>query len=171
MLAIAAVCTLGLEFAVDTAVFSVVDTVLVRPLPITSPDRVVVIWPRERANPTTIGEVSYATFRRWQGATPAFERLAAIGSVNWGLVLREGEPATVPVAAVSEGFFELLGSTPLIGRTIRPEDDRRNSARVAVIGYGAWQRRFGGDPAVVGRRVRFDAHVYPVRGVEPHKLE
>src|SRR5688572_11356568 len=86
-LTVPAVCTLAIALGASTAVFSVVDKVLVRPLPITTPDRVVVIWPRERANPTTIGEIAYATFRSWQKETRSFADLAAIGSTNWSLIL------------------------------------------------------------------------------------
>ena len=121
-----AVCTLALALGVNIAVFSVVDGVLLRALPIAGADRVVVIWPREKANITTVGEISHWAFRSWQGQARSFESLAAIGSVNWSLVLREsGEPATVPVAAVSASFFPLIRTPATLGRTLQPEDDRR----------------------------------------------
>src|SRR5688500_15522150 len=120
-LTVAAVCTLAIALGASTAVFSVVDKVLVRPLPINQPDRVMVIWPRERANPTTIGEIAYATFRSWRDETRSFAGLAAIGSTNWSLILQEGEPATLPVAGVSGSFFPLLGTPAALGRTLLPE--------------------------------------------------
>jgi putative ABC transport system permease protein len=166
-LAAAAVCTLAVAIGASVAVFAVVDKVLIRPLPIRDEHRVVVIWPRERNTPATIGEVSYATFRAWQRDARGFEQLAAIGSTTWGLVLQEGEPATIPAAAVSASFFPLAGATAAIGRTLQPEDDRKGSARVAVLSHGAWQRRFGGDPAIVGRPLRFRDGVYTVVGVMP----
>ncbi len=147
--------------------FAVVDKVLIRPLPIRDAHRVVVIWPRERATPATIGEVSYATFRDWQRDARGFEQLAAMGSTTWGLVLQEGQPATIPAAAVSASFFALAGANAALGRTLQPADDRKGSARVAVLSHGAWQRRFGGDPAIVGRALRFRAGVYTVVGVMP----
>lgn len=97
----AAVCTLGVAIAASVAVFAVVDEVLIRPLPIRDAHRVVVMWPRERATPTTIGEVSHATFRTWQREARGFQQLAAVGSTNWTLLLEEGEPTSIPVAAVS----------------------------------------------------------------------
>jgi putative ABC transport system permease protein len=166
-LALAAVCTLALAIGANTAVFSVVDKVLVQPLSIERADRIVVIWPRERANPTTIGEISYATFRTWQEEPPGFQSLAAIGSVNWSLILREGEPATIPVAAVSGSFFSLLGTSAWMGRTLHPDDDERGSNRVAMMSHRSWVRRFGADPNIVGRGLRFEDAVYTIVGVMP----
>ena len=165
-LAAVAVCTLALAIGASVAAFAVVDKVLLRPLPVRDADRVVVIWPSERATPT-IGEVSYATFRLWQQEERGFEQLAAMGSTTWGLVLQEGEPATIPVAAVSASFFPLTGAQAAMGRALQPEDDRQGSARVAVLSHGTWQRRFGGDAAIVGRPLRFRDGVYTVAGVMP----
>jgi putative ABC transport system permease protein len=167
----AAVCTLAVAIGASVAVFSVVDKVLIRSLPIEEPNRVVVMWPRERANPTTIGEISYFTFRNWQQQVNSFEGLAAIGSANWSLILREGEPATIPVAGVSASFFPLLGTSPQLGRTLRPEDDQQGSARVAVLSHGSWVRRFGGDPSIVGRTLRFDGAPYTIVGVMPEGFD
>jgi putative ABC transport system permease protein len=166
-LALAAVSTLALAIGANAAVFSVVDKVLVRRLPIERPDRIAVIWPRERANPTTIGEISYATFRAWQDEAQGFQGLAAIGSTNWSLILHEGDPATIPVAAVSGSFFSLLGASAPMGRTLVPEDDQQGSNRVGVMSHGSWVRRFGADPNVVGRRLRFQDAVYTIVGVMP----
>jgi hypothetical protein len=116
-LTLAAICTLAIAIGASTAVFSVIDKVLVRPLPIDSPERIAVIWSRERLTSGSIGEFSYVTFRSWQRELRAFESLAAVGSVNWSLILREGEPSTVPVAAVSASFFPLMGTAAARGRT------------------------------------------------------
>ena len=170
-LTIAVVCTLALAIGVNTAVFSVVDHVLVRPLPIDAPHRVAVIWPRERANPATIGEISNATFRSWQGELRSFSGLAAMGSANWTLILQEGDPVTLPVAAVSASFFPLLGAHATLGRTFLPEDDRRGASRVAVLSHASWTGRFAADPAIVGRAVRFKDAVYTVVGVMPEDFD
>ena len=132
-----AVCTLAVAIGASTAVFSVIDKVFVRPLPIDEPERVVVMWSRERLNAGSIGEFSYAAFSSWQRETRAFERLAAIGSTNWSLILREGEPVTLPVAAVSASFFPLMGTPAAIGRTLLPMDDERGTERVAVMSHGS----------------------------------
>jgi putative ABC transport system permease protein len=166
--ALSAILMLALAIGANTAVFSVIDKVLVRPLPIVDADRVVVIWPRERANPTTIGEISHWIFRLWQQEARSFDALAAIGSVNWSMVLREfGDPTTIPVAAVSASFFPLVGTPASLGRTLLPEDDRRGAANVVVMSYHSWVRRFGGDPQIVGRRLILDDSGYTVIGVMP----
>jgi putative ABC transport system permease protein len=168
---VAAICTLAIAVGANTAVFNVIDHVLLRPLPIDGPDRVVVIWPREPANERTIGEISYAVFRSWQEESRSFERLAAIGSVNWSLILREGDPVTLPVAAVSASFFPLMGTPATLGRTLVAEDDRRGAERVAVMSHGTWVGRFGADPGIVGRRLRFSKGTYTIVGVMPEGFE
>ena len=166
--ALSATLMLALAIGANTAVFSVIDKVLVRPLPIADADRIVVIWPRERANPTTIGEISHWTFRSWQQQARSFETLAGIGSVNWSLVLREhGEPVTLPIAAVSASFFPLVRTPAALGRTLFPEDDRRGAAHVVVMSHGCWVRRFGADPHIVGRRLMLDDAAHTVVGVMP----
>jgi putative ABC transport system permease protein len=170
-LAFAVVSTLALTIGANTAVFSVIDKVLVQASPVERPDRIVVIWSRERAAAGTIGEISYATFRRWQTEARGFQNLAAVGSTTWSLILREGDPATIPIAAVSASFFPLMGVVPSIGRTILPEDDRQGSARVAVMSHGSWVRRFGADPGIVGRSLRFQDAVYTIVGVMPEGFD
>src|SRR5882672_8009 len=123
---ITAICTFALALGVNIAVFSIVDRVLLQPLPIADADRVVIIWPREKANVATVGEISHWAFRSWQQRARSFETLATIGSVNWSLVLREsGEPASIPVAAVSASFFPLVRTPASLGRTLLATDDRR----------------------------------------------
>ena len=167
MSSLSAIFILALAIGAATAVFTVVDKVLIRPLPLEEPHRVVVMWPRETANPTTIGEVSNSIFRRWQQEVRSFQRLAAIGSTNWSLILREGEAATLPIASVSGDFFPLLGASAAIGRTLRPDDDRLHNSRVAVMSHGTWARRFGSDPGIVGRSLRFESGVYTIVGIMP----
>jgi predicted permease len=170
-LAAVAVGTLAVAIAAGVVTFAVVDKVLLWPLPMRDADRVMVIWPRERATPATIGEVSYATFRSWQQETGDFEQLAAMGSTTWGLVLQEQESLTIPVAAVSASFFPLARANAALGRTLQPQDDRPGSARVAVLSHGTWKRRFGGDPAIVGRPLRFRDGIYTVVGVMPDTFD
>lgn len=163
----AALLTLALAIGASVAVFAVADQVLFRSLSIDDPGRVVVIWPREKSRPTTTGEISYPEFQRWRQELAGLDHLTAIGSTNWSLVLREGEPATLAVAAVSSSFFPLLGTPALAGRTLQPDDDRRGAGRVLVLSYGTWQTRFGGDPTIVGRALRFDDTTYTVVGILP----
>jgi predicted permease len=166
MTLLSAICILAVAIGASAAVFTVVDKVLIRPLPLEDPHRIVVIWPRE-ANQTTIGEISNAIFRRWRQDVRSLERLAAMGSTNWSLILREGESATLPIAAVSGDFFPLLGASAALGRTLQPEDERPAGGRVAVLSHGTWVRRFGSDPGIIGRLLPFDSGVYTVVGVMP----
>jgi predicted permease len=168
---LAAVCILAVAIGASAAVFAVVDKVLIRPLPLDEPHRVVVMWPREAANPTTIGEISNFTFRKWQNEVRSFQSLAATGSTNWSLILREGEPATIPVAAVSGTFFQTIGASAARGRTLSPDDDRQGGGRVAVMSHGAWMRRFGGDAGIVGRPLRFESGLYTIVGIMPEGFD
>jgi predicted permease len=167
MSSVSAICILAVAIGASAAVFAVVDKVLIRPLPLEDPHRIVVIWPRETANPTTIGEISNFIFRRWRQEVRSLQDLAAMGSTNWGLILREGEAATLPIAAVSGEFFPLLGASAAMGRTLGPDDERPDSGRVAVMSHGTWVRRFGSDPGIVGRSLRFESGVYTIVGVMP----
>jgi putative ABC transport system permease protein len=170
-LAFAVVSTLALTIGANAAVFSVIDKVLVQASPMERPDRIVVIWSRERTAAGAVGEVSYATFRSWQTEARGLQNLAAIGSTTWSLILREGDAAAVPVAAVSASFFPLMGVAPSIGRTLLPEDDRQESARVAVMSHRSWVRRFGADPGIVGRPLRFQDGMYTIVGVMPEGFD
>jgi putative ABC transport system permease protein len=169
---ITAILVLALAIGINTAVFSVVDKVLVRPLPIDRPDRVVIIWPRDRENVTTIGEISHWTFRSWQQQAQSFERLAAIGSVNWSLRLRQGgELTTLPVAAVSASFFPLMGTEAARGRTLREDDDRHGATEVVVMSHRSWVSRFGSDAGIVGRTLDLNGKPYTVAGVMPEGFD
>src|SRR6185503_7388415 len=170
-LTLAAVSTLSLAIGAGAAVFSIIDKVLLQGLPIERPDRIAVIWSRDPSAAGTIGEISYPIFRAWQTEAPGFSNLAAIGSTNWSLILREGEPATMPVAAVTASFFPLVGTAAAEGRTLLPDDDRPGSARVAVISHRSWIRRFGADPNLVGRPLRFQEAVYTIVGIMPDGFE
>ena len=159
---------LGLAIGVNAATFCVIDKVLLQPLAIQDADRVVVIWPRERANPTTIGEISNWTLRQWQQQARSFEILAGVGSVTWSMVARvDRDSATVQVAPVSGSFFPLIRTAAARGRALVPEDDRLGAPSVAVISHRGWLRRFGGDPKVVGRRLKLNETTYTVVGVMP----
>jgi len=170
--AIAAIATLALAIGANTAVFTIVNAVFLRPLPIHEPGRVVVIWPRERANPTTVGEISHFIFREWQQQARSFEHVAAIGSVNWSLHYIEGDKRVqLTAAAVSASFFPMMGTAPALGRTLAPEDDRTGAPKVVVMSHDCWRNRFGADPGVVGRRLRTPGGAVTVVGVMPQGFD
>jgi putative ABC transport system permease protein len=160
----AAVVTLALGIGANVTLFSLADSMLFRPLPLREPDRLVIAG---EGVTDTRAEVSYLNFRDWQVRTRAFEGLAAMGSSDWPVTLREGEPVAVAHRAVSGEFFTTLGVHAALGRTIDAGDDQRGSALALVVSHGLWQRQFGGDPAIVGRTVILDGRPFTVVGVMP----
>ena len=166
--ALAAVFALALGIGANTAVFSVVNGVLLRPLGYADPDRLVVLY---AAHPQQgeFNSPSYPDFRDWRDAgdaAGALEGMAFLRSET--LLLRRTEGALrINGAHVSDGFFPLLGTKPLLGRTFTPDEERPGGPRVLVLKYAAWQKHFGGDPTVVGRTLDFGEGAYTVIGVMP----
>jgi putative ABC transport system permease protein len=164
--ALAAVVALGLGIGATTAVFSVVDGVLLRPLGYAEPDRLVVVYARHPQQGDFYSP-SYPDFRDWRGqAGDVFDGMAFLRSES--LLLRGTDGAQrLNGAHVSEGFFAVLGTRPLLGRAFLPEEERPGGPRVLVLKYATWQGRFGGDPTVVGRTLDFGEGAYTVIGVMP----
>ena len=172
--ALAVVLTLGLGIGGNTAIFSVVDQLLVRPLPYPRGDQLLVI--RETFyNPTGHGSaptfidqnsVSPANWLDWQRDNHTLQSLAAWRTRTYTLT-GVGEPARVDAQVVSSEFFPLLGVRPLLGRAISAADDRPKAPPVAVLSYRMWQQRFAGDRAIVGRVVRLSDNPVQIVGVMP----
>jgi putative ABC transport system permease protein len=161
---LAVILTLALGIGGNTAVFSVVDQLLLRPLPYPDGDQLVMVEESVGANPHA--DVSPANWLDWQRESRTFRRFAAWRS--WSFTLTgTGEPRRVNAQQVSSEFFPLLGIAPLLGRTISDEDDRPNGPRVAVLSYRAWQNELGGDPRAIGRTVQLDDRAYEIVGVMP----
>src|SRR5947208_14588454 len=161
---LAVILTLALGIGGNTAVFSVVDQLLLRPLPYPDGGQLVTIEESVGANPHA--DVSPANWLDWQRESRTFRRFAAWRA--WSFTLTgTGEPRRVNAQQVSSEFFPLLGVAPLLGRTISDEDDRPNGPRVAVLSYRAWQNELGGDPRAIGRTVQLDDRPYEIVGVMP----
>src|SRR5436309_11731913 len=139
----AAVAALALGIGATTAVFSVVNAILLRPFPYPDPDRIVMFM---NTSPNGSGPgASPAKFAHWRRQTDVVQDAAAFRNVT--LNYTGGDvPEQVISGNVSEGFFRLWGAKTLLGRTFSPDEDRPNGARVAVMSYGWWTRRFGADP-------------------------
>jgi putative ABC transport system permease protein len=164
-----AVATMALGLGATTAIFTLVDAVLLRRLPFPEPDRLVQVWETFRPGrlapdaPEVTGTASPANLRDWRAESGSFEGLAAF--LPSSVSLREADrPVRTPAASVSAEFFALLGAAPLYGRTLGPEDA---DARVLVLGEALWRRSFGADPRVVGATVPVDGLTYTVVGVMP----
>jgi putative ABC transport system permease protein len=158
--------TLALAIGANTAVFSAVHTVLIRPLPYTNPESLVMVWEKREAEGVMKNAVSAADYLDWARLSQSFTAMAAHNELTADLT-GEGDPEKVPMAAVSSPFFEVLGIRPLVGRTFAPGEDLLGRHRVVILGHAIWQQRFGGQSEVVGRSIMLNSIPYQVVGVLP----
>jgi putative ABC transport system permease protein len=166
--AAAAVLTLALGIGANTAIFSVVSAVLLRPLPYADPGRLVMVG--ERAPSGSASSVGFATFVDWRQRNHGFEDLALIRS--WSPTLADGgAPERIPAVRVSSNYFRLLGVRPALGRDFLPEEDTADRWRVVLLSDGLWRRRFAADPAVVGRTITMNDRAFTIVGVLPASFE
>jgi putative ABC transport system permease protein len=161
-----AALTLALGIGANTAIFSVVNATLLRPLPYSEPDRLVQIWQTNpRAN--RWGDwVSYPDFRDWRERNTVFEEIGACRTWAFNLTGSDS-PESLAGAYVSASLFTVLGVKPILGRTFLAEEDRPGANRVAVISHGLWQRRFGADPSLIGKTIQVDGESHVVVGIMP----
>jgi putative ABC transport system permease protein len=169
---VSAILTLALTIGATSAIFSVVHAVLLRPLPIRQPERLVVAWGAGSSPDQGVSEFSYRNFQDLSAGMRGFSHTAAIGSSNWSRVLdSEGVSERLLYAGVSASFFDTLGVVPLIGRGLRPDDDVPKAVPVVVLNHGTWLRRFGADPGVVGKAIRLDGTPHTIVGVMPQGFD
>jgi putative ABC transport system permease protein len=159
------VATLTLGIGINTAMFSVANAVLWGSLPYAQPERLVAVAEVEPGGREAVWGATYPTFRDWQAQSGSLDGLAAVTGA--GRVLREGDPVRVQGAAVSHEFFPLLAVQPELGRVIAAEDDKVGAPAVIVLSHEMWTTRFGADPAILGRAIRFDGATRTVVGVMP----
>jgi putative ABC transport system permease protein len=161
-----AVITLALGIGANAAIFSVINSVLLRPLAYPQPERLVWIWGTNPSADIKQEGASLPDFADWKAQGRSFASMG--GFTNFSPILTEaGEPERLPGALVTDGFFTTLGVSPQLGRAFTPDEDRPDNRRVAVLGHGLWQRRFGGDPGIVGRKITLNGNPYLVVGVMP----
>jgi len=162
--AVVAMLTLGLGIGANTAVFSLVDGVLMSPLPYPDAEQLVTLWSTTPSRGLlTRSPVSYPDFRDWKSQATSFQGMAMLYGHEPVLGGREG-PTPILVAAVSGDYFEVLQARPVLGSTFTQAETVLNQQMV-VLKYGTWQRRFGGDPAIIGRAITLDGIAYTVVGV------
>jgi len=159
-----AILTLGLGIGANTAMFTLVDGVLMSPLPFEDADRLVTLWSNSVSRgPFTRSPVSYPDFRDWRSQATSFDGMAML--YGHDMVLREREgPTPILVAAVSTDYFDVLRVRTVLGRPFNQNDVNENS-RIAVLKYGTWQRRFGADPAIIGKTIPLEQGTFTVLGV------
>lgn len=161
-----AVLTLALGLGANSAIFSVIDAVLLRPLPFHAPSRLVVVKPTAPGRRDDIG-VSYPTFLDWRAQNHVFEGMSVFREGDFTLTGR-GEPAHLTGAVVSANLFSLLGVPPGIGRDFIPDEDKPSGTGLPVIlSHNLWQSRFGSDLKVVGQNLTLDGQSFAVVGVMP----
>ena len=162
--AVVAILTLALGIGANSAMFSIVNGVLLRGLPFPEPERLVMAYTSSPQFPHM--STSYLNFLDWAERARSFEALSAFRTDSLNLT-GQGEPERVRVAMVSAPFFELLGLKPVIGRTFTPDEDRRGGPLAVVLGAPYWKERFGGDRGVLGRTLVMNGLAYTVVGVAP----
>ena len=169
-----AIATLALGIGANTAIFTVIDKVLLRALPFPESDRVVMLWEKP---PRTLlvssplknpgqNQVSPANYEEWRKTTHSFQAMAAISGFSMGLS-GFGEPRAVDAQRVSAAFFRILRVAPLLGRTFDNSEDVPNGPNVGVLSYDLWRTQFGGDSAAVGRTIKLLDEPYRIIGVMP----
>jgi putative ABC transport system permease protein len=164
-----AVITLALGIGANTAIFSVVNELLLRPLPYRDADRIVTVWevsPGGRHQNST----SRANFRAWRQQTTSFNYMSVFSDQRLNLT-GTGDPEELSVQFTSPDFFKILGVDPILGRTFLPEDDKGGQSPVAVLSYGLWQRRFGGQANLVGQPITLNDTKFTVIGVMPPSFQ
>ena len=168
-----AVITLALGIGFNTAIFSVVNAVLLRPLAFADASRLVRIWhvPPEKSFPgMTTFPVSAANYLDWERQTQVFDHMA-IYSYHGFTVTGGDKPEQLSAGAVSSGFFATLGVQPILGRVLSPEEDQPGRSHVVVLSYRLWQEHFGGNPGIVGHDINLDGQPYLVAGVMPSNFQ
>src|SRR5262245_14695297 len=160
---IVALITLALGIGANTAIFSIVNAIVFRPLPYAHQEQLVGIWTRDLQRPDSQYPVALAVFRDWQQQARTLSGFASYGFNRFHVSGNEGLDETRG-AFVSTNFFELLGVTPTVGRTLQPTDEHE---RVVVLSDALWHRRFNGDTNAIGKTINLNAETYTIIGVMP----
>jgi predicted permease len=164
-----AILTLALGIGANTAIFSVVNAEILRPLPFRDPNQLVHVATSNVRMHTTNGAISYPDFADWRAQNHVFQGIAAYTDASFALTGIE-QPAHLEAATVSAGLFDLLGAVPELGRTFLPEEDEPHH-HVVILSDRLWKDRFGGDPHIIGRVITLDNSGYTVVGVMPTSFQ
>ena len=164
-----ALTVLALGIGSGTAIFSVVDAVVLRALPFDEHDRLAVVLEHDPTGKSIFGSGSTTpqTYVDWRRMQESFEGLAAVSSNSFRLKTETGEPADARGYRMTWEFLPMLRVQPLLGRHFTAEDEIEGRHRVVILSHGFWQRRFGGDPAVVGKTIDLNEEAYEIIGVMP----
>jgi len=164
-----AVLTLALGMGANTAIFSVVDAVLLRHLPYHDPDRLVMVWENNSEHPDPYNTVAPPNFLDWQARSSVFSGMAYLCDQRDNLT-GGGDPEEVVVQDVSANFFSVLGVEPFLGSGFTPQNDQKDRDNVVVLSFGLWQRRFAGDRNIIGKSILLNGTSQTVIGVAPQNF-
>src|SRR5580700_5913072 len=164
--AIVAILTLAIGIGANVVIFSIVNGVLLKPLPFRDSGRVVTIWETDANRNVTRGTASAAEFLDWRDMNHVFEELSAWRALYF-TITGSGEPEQVWGSQVSGNFFRMLRVSPILGRDFTAEDEQPGHEQVVILSYGLWQRHYGGDASIVGKSILVDEQPFTVIGVLP----
>jgi putative ABC transport system permease protein len=163
--ALIAIAMLALGIGATSSVFSVVNAVLIKALPYKEPERLVLLW---GTDPTgNRSQVSFTDLEDWRRQAKSFTEIVAYSGARNPILSGNDQPERVAAMQVSDGYFALMQTPPLLGRTLLSEDQQPGKDQVVILSYGLWQRRFGEDPNIIGQAISLDSRPYTVVGVMP----
>src|SRR5215470_10828195 len=163
-----AIITLALGIGANTTIFSVINSLLLKPIPFPDADQLALVWEAQANDPKDRNIVSAPNFWDWRWQNDVFENMAILDSGGKGYDLSGGgEPESVSGVRVSADFFDVLGVKPRLGRGFLPEEETPGKQRVVVLSDGLWRNRYGADPALVGQTIPIDGEDFTVIGVMP----
>ncbi|HEX6717945.1 MAG TPA: ABC transporter permease [Pyrinomonadaceae bacterium] len=166
MVTFVALFALTLGIGANTAIFSVVNAVLLRTFPYTDPERIVLVWEKRQGGTTDQNTINLGNFSDWKEQNQVFSDMAAFFDNSFNLT-GDGEPEELTGQFGTTNLFSVLGTNPVLGRTFAADDGREGQPRVIVISYGLWQRRYGGDTQIVGRQISLNERPATIIGVMP----
>ncbi|MEN3368362.1 MAG: hypothetical protein V7609_505 [Verrucomicrobiota bacterium] len=162
-----AILALALGIGANTAIFSVVNAVLLRPLPYRAPDELVWLWGTNPLNDIPKESASYPDFKDWREQAQSFQAMGGFANSAPILTGGDGEPERLPGAVVIGDFFTILGVEPALGRKFLPEENDQGKTRIVILSHALWQRRFGGDPKIIGQQIVVNGNPHTIVGVMP----
>jgi putative ABC transport system permease protein len=165
---VTALSTIALALGIggSTVIFSVVYAVLLKPLPVADPGRLVWIWANSLSRDLAYAFLAYSTYAEWKAGSSSFESMSAYAPASATLLVGN-EPERIHVLRVNATYFPMLGIYPALGRNFLAEEDQPGAPKVAILSYGLWERRFGRDTSVIGRSINLDGGSVAVAGVLP----
>ena len=163
---VVAVLSLALGIGANTAIFSLVNAVLLKPLNFADPERLAVVWEADPSRDVSDDDVAVGNFVDWKTQNNVFDEMAAVGFRSFNIT-GDGEPEKVVANGATHNFFPLLGVSPALGRNFFEDEDRAGGPRVMILSYGLWQRRYGGDKDILGKDIILNGDKHTVVGVMP----